>query len=384
MKKKSYEELKVAVAHYWFITWRGGEKVVQAILDIFPQADVYTLFYDERTCGPYLQNHTVTSSKLDIPLLRKRYQKVFPLYPTGVRSLKLKQEYDLIISSESGPIKGLEKGSAKHLCYIHTPMRYCWEHMDEYLHAMNPLLRGSAKKAFLKLREYDKTTIDNVDRYVANSQNVRNRVRSYYQREAGVVYPPIANSLFTNSLYQEKKQRTKDYFLSFGAITPYKRIDLLVDTFNSNGLPLHIIGEGAERERLERKAERNISFFGALPWNDVQDQILGARALLFPGEEDFGMIPLEVMSYGLPVIAYGKGGALETVVEQKGNPASSTGLFFHQQTPSSIQEALETFISQEQEYNQEYIRNHAHTFNEDMFKMRIKNEIDSLLAVDRR
>ncbi|MCP4296905.1 MAG: glycosyltransferase family 4 protein, partial [Proteobacteria bacterium] len=322
------KELKVAIVHYWLVTWRGGEKVLESILDLFPKADIYTLFYDPDVCGKYLQGHRVSASKLDYPFLRKHYQKVFPLYPYGIRSLKLEGSYDLLISGESGPAKGIANpDNIPHLCYINSPMRYCWGYRDEYLQAMPGWSRSIADRAFESLRKWDETTINNVDHYVANSKNVAKRVNKYYQRDADVCYPPISLDLFD----QELQNRSKKHFLSFGAVTPYKNIDLLIDTFNENGLPLVVIGEGSERKKLEQKANSNIQFLGQQPWAKVISLINESRALLFPGEEDFGMIPLEVMSQGIPVIAYNKGGALETVVENISKPENSSGLFFETQ-----------------------------------------------------
>lgn len=378
---KTTDNFRVAIAHYWFVTWRGGEKVVRSILDIFPNADIYTLFYDATVCGPYLAGHHVYSSVLDKPFLRQKYQKLFPLYPTGVRSLTLKGDYDLIISSESGPIKGIHNpNNIPHLCYIHTPMRYCWGFTHDYLNSLPCIARPLAKAAFESLRRYDETTVDGVTKFVANSQNVRNRVQTYYGRDASVVFPPIALDLFGDKNLVISKCSDRQYYLSFGAITPYKGIGLLVDTFNQNGLPLVIIGEGSERKKLEAMANSNITFVGALPYHKIQEYILGAKALLFPGEEDFGMIPLEVMAHGIPVLAYGQGGALETVVENDANIPQGTGLFFCQQSVDALQAAVDAFEKIQNDFDPAFIRAHARLFGEDHFKTKITVEIQDLLA----
>lgn len=374
-----HENLRVACAHYWLVTWRGGEKVVKAILDLFPKSDIYTLFYDEAVCGQYLENYRVVSSKIDIKLLRRHYQKLFPLYPLGVKSLKLDSGYDMLISSESGPIKGINKGTLPHLCYIHTPMRYCWDHASFYVETLPAILKPIAAAEFRRLKHYDITTINNVDAYVANSENVRNRVKKYYNRDASVVYPPIADMLFTKAVVPEISQEKKQYYLSFGAITPYKKIDLLIDTFNRNGDRLEVIGDGSERKKLEHKAGKNIRFWGVLPWEKIQELAMGAKALIFPGEEDFGMIPLELMALGVPVLAFKKGGALETVVENVEDVETSTGLFFSEQTPESLQTCIDTFEKHKNSFNPQNIYSHAAKFCETNFKKQILKEIKTVL-----
>ncbi len=357
--------MKVAVVHYWFISRRGGEKVVESILKLYPNADIYTLFYNEKLFGDRLKNHNVYTSILDHRLTRKYYQKLFALYPVGIGSLKLKKKYDLVISSESGPAKGIKLDQeTPHVCYVHSPMRYCWSHMDVYLHSVNYFIRPIVRFFLKKLRTWDKTTIDNVGLYIANSENVANRVNVFYNKVSKVVYPPINETLFNQPLSQ---QTIKDTYLSFGALVPYKRIDLLVDTFNKNGKKLVIIGEGPEKKKLEKRARRNIEFKGNLKWNEIEKEFNKTRALLFPGEEDFGMIPLEVMAYGIPVIAYKKGGALETVLENKNDVSKSTGIFFETQSEIALNNAIHSFEEVETTFNAQYIREHAAQFSEKVF-----------------
>jgi glycosyltransferase involved in cell wall biosynthesis len=369
--------LRVAIIHYWFITRRGGEKVVESILKIYPSADIYTLFYDEKKYGDYLKNNKVYTSILNTSFLRKHYQKIFPLYPLGIKSIKLKDNYDLVISSESGPAKGISiANKALHVCYIHSPMRYCWGYTDEYLNSINYWLRPIAKYFFNRLKNWDKTTINNVDLYIANSKNVANRVKKFYNRDAKVIYPPIASDLYLKPL---NYTNNKKYFLSFGAITPYKKIDLLVDCFNTNGKKLIIIGNGSEKEKLQKIAKPNIEFKGYLESTELESLIKHSKALLFPGEEDFGMIPLEVMTYGVPVIAYKKGGALETVVENKHDISKSSGIFFDRQTKESLQEAINYFNKIENDFNPTWIRKHTESFEESKFLFRFKQKMDNLL-----
>lgn len=377
MENKSRKKIKVAIVHYWFITRRGGEKVVESILKLYPEADVYTLFYDKKMYGKYLRNHKVYTSSFNNVLFRKYYQKMFPFYPQAIKSLKLQDDYDLIISSESGPAKGIKiNNKAKHICYIHSPMRYCWGFTQDYIATVKPLLRPIVNFFFKRLKSWDRTTIDNVDLYIANSKNVQKRVEKFYSKTSKVIYPPIASSLFEGNLFVPKK---KLYFLSFGAITPYKKIDLLIDCFNENGEKLIIIGTGTEKKRLKAKANSNIEFKGFLEDDNLKEFIQNSRALLFPGEEDFGMIPLEVMSYGLPVIAFRKGGALETVTENLDDFSLSSGIFFDEQKTESLQEAIKLFKSKENEFDSEWIRTQAKNFEESKFLYSFSREVNNIL-----
>lgn len=375
---KDLQALNVALAHYWLVTWRGGEKVLASLLKLFPNSDLYTLFYSPGRVGRYLEGHKVYSSALDLSFARRHYQKMFPLYPAAVKSLQLSGDYDLLLSSESGPIKGIANPKGiPHLCYIHSPMRYCWIDRQSYLERVPQKLRPLADSQFERLKRYDQTTIDAPDRYVANSANVAGRVRKFYHKEAGVCFPPIALDLFERPLSPPGGR----FYLSFGALTPYKKIDLLVETFNANKKPLKIIGDGGELKRLKAQANENITFTGALEPQDLAKELIGARALLFPGEEDFGMVPLEMMAQGVPVIAFGAGGALETVLESPKGPAESSGLFFSEQTQSSLSEALERFEAHEQIYDPEFIRAHARQFGEDHFLACMAQAVRSLLKL---
>lgn len=365
--------MKVAIVHYWLTTRRGGEKVIESILKLYPDADIYTLFADKELYGNKFPKNRIYTSILNVKLLKSQYQKLFPLYPIGIKSLKLKEGYDLIISSESGPAKGIKiDGNIPHVCYVHSPMRYCWGYTHEYLRALKKPLRPIAKILFEALRKWDVTTIDNVSAYLVNSNNVSNRVEKFYNKDSTVIYPPIDLSLFKRPL---KKEVKRDIYLSFGAITPYKRIDLLVDTFNLNGKKLVIIGNGSEKESLQKKANPNITFLGNLEWKEIEKYFDRSKALIFPGEEDFGMIPLEVMAYGIPVLAYNKGGALETVVENE-EAKLATGLFFNEQTIESLSKCILTFEKLDGKFDAEFIRSHARGFGEDIFLRKFSGFIE--------
>ena len=369
--------MKVAIFHYWFITRRGGEKVIESILKVFPDADIYTLFYEPSLYGDHLVNNNVFTSVLNRKFLKKHYQKIFPLYPIGIKSLELKDKYDLIISSESGPAKGIKiPDNIPHICYIHSPMRYCWGFTKDYLNSMPVLIRPIASFFFERLRKWDKTTVDNVTYYVANSFNVAKRVNKYYNRDAIVIHPPINLDLFTKEF---KRNDKPEFYLSFGAITPYKRIDLLIESFNVSGKKLAIIGDGSEKSKLEKTAKKNIKFYGSLEWHQIEEVLKNTRALIFPGEEDFGMIPLEVMAYGIPVLAYGKGGALETIVENKSYVHKSSGIFFKEQTIDSLDEAICKFERIERKFDENWIKSHARKFGEDHFLKNFKSYLNEFI-----
>lgn len=366
--------MRVAIAHYWLVSLRGGEKVVQSMLQLYPDADIYTLFADREMVAKHFPNNKVYSTPFDVEFVRRRYQLLFPLYPLFVWSLKLRGKYDLLLSSESGPIKGLAKPrTTYHVCYVHSPMRYVWGFTHEYLRVLPPLLRPVAAFFFAMLKVWDQRTVSNVDRYLCNSRNVQERIERYYGRTSEVVYPPIADRVFAGfPLAQEIRARHgRSYFLCFGALVPYKRIDLAVRVFNENGLELRVYGVGSEFEKLKKLARPNVQILGALGDDSFVSVIAQARALVFPGEEDFGMIPLEVMALGTPVVAFGSGGALETVVES-GAPSSSTGLFFSGQNAESLQDVVEKFCQWEDEFDPHFIHAHAQAFSEQAFLDKMK------------
>ncbi|MBF0275801.1 MAG: glycosyltransferase [Nitrospinae bacterium] len=385
-----FKELKVAIVHYWFVNWRGGEKVIESLLKLFPQADIYTLFYDPGTVpGTIKQNHRIISSCLNnYSFLRKNYQKVFPLYPLGIKSLSLKNKnYDLVISNESGPAKGIElpKG-AKHICFCQTPMRYCWGFREEYLRDLPFPVRQITDLLFERLREWDKTTIHNVDQYWANSNNVQERIQRFYGLDSIVMHPPVGLELFEDA--EDKNFHEQEpFYLLFGALTPYKRADIAVKAFNSLKSNLVIIGKGSEEKKIKVMAANNIILKGALPDNEIKNYLKHAEALIFPGEEDFGIVPLESQAQGTPVIAFGKGGVLDTVrphplSQKKGEKEvlNPTGFFFHEQTPESLSAAVSQFETIKKDFKKEELVKHARTFGEDIFLKRVISTIKDFLA----
>jgi glycosyltransferase involved in cell wall biosynthesis len=350
--------MRVAIVHYWLVSMRGGEKVVEALCDMYPEADIFTLVYDESRVSEKIKRHKVTSSFLQkIPGAVKHYQSLLPLMPFALESLDL-SGYDLIISSESGPAKGIiAPPHSTHVCYCHSPMRYIWDHYHSYR-----ANAGLASRMLLPwmaplLRSWDVSTSMRVDRFVANSHHVRARIGKYYGRSATVIYPPVAVDDYAPAT------ETGDFYLCAGQLVSYKRVDLAVRAFTKMGRNLVVIGEGKELAALKAIAGPTITFLGRAPFPVLKEKLARCKALIFPGEEDFGLIPVETMASGRPVIAFGSGGALETVV-----PGLS-GVLFHEQTPEAIIDAVHAFETESAAFDPAAIREHAARFSTRNFKL---------------
>lgn len=360
--------LKVAIIHYWFVSQRGGEKVVEELCDIFPNADVFTLILDSGCISRQLSSHKINTSFINrIPFSKIWYKYFLPLMPLALEQFDLR-DYDLVISSESGPAKGvLTRFDTLHVCYCHTPMRYVWDMYQDYISNL-----GAIKKFFMAplihyIRIWDRISADRVDHFVANSENVARRIAKHYRREADVVYPPVATDDFFVSAQHD------DFYLMVGQLVGYKRADLAVKAFTRSGRRLVVIGEGDEMHKLRSIAGRNVDFLGRQPFEVLRDHYSRCKALVFPGEEDFGIVPVEAMASGRPVIAYGKGGVLETVVDGK------TGIFFHEQTESALMEAVVRFEGMLSHFRPEEIRAHAINFGQTRFRSEISKVIQTQL-----
>jgi glycosyltransferase involved in cell wall biosynthesis len=360
--------LRVAIVHYWFVSRRGGERVVEALCELFPQADLFALVTDRKTLSAELQKHKLTTSFLQrLPGSRKWHRHMLPLYPLAVEQFDLRG-YDLVISSESGPAKGVLTGPETcHICYCHTPMRYIWNFYQEY---KNESGLGPVRKFVFGLtahyaRLWDQAGAARVDYFAANSHSVAARVRKYYRREAEVIYPPVD---VTGARLAEN---IEDYYLVVGQLVNYKRVDLAIEACNRLGRALRVVGVGEEYQRLRRMAGNTVSFLGTLSDREVQEQYARCRALLFPGDEDFGIVPVEAQACGRPVIAFGKGGARETVIGACGDglavPERSTGVFFGEQRMDSLVEAIRKFEAAEHHFSPPFIRAHAEQFDKKHF-----------------
>jgi glycosyltransferase involved in cell wall biosynthesis len=299
-------KVRAAIVHYWLLNRRGGEKVLEALCRVLPEADIFTLFLDRATLSPELARRRITTSFLNP--LRKCYRELLPLMPMALESFDLRG-YDLVVSSESGPAKGVVTPSTtRHVCYCHTPMRYLWDLYPAY---RNEWTRSRWKRAAMTplsnyLRLWDYASAARVDRFVANSRNVQERIWKTWRREAEVVYPPVDVDAFYG-------KPAEDYFLIVSELVAYKRIDYAVRAFAASGRRLRISGDGPEYRQLARLAAPNVEFCGRVPDEELRELYARCRAFLLPGEEDFGIAAVEALASGKPVVALGRGGALETV-----------------------------------------------------------------------
>jgi glycosyltransferase involved in cell wall biosynthesis len=323
---------RVAIIHYWLVTMRGGERVIERLLHLFPNADIFTHVYAPEKMSDVIRARPVKTTFISrLPGSTKHYQKYLPLMPRALEELDLRG-YDLVLSSESGPAKGvIAAPDALHLSYVHSPMRYLWDHYHDYRETAGVVSRMLMPVLFHGLRAWDTSSAQRVDRLVANSNFIRRRIARAWGRDASVVHPPVATHLFGPSADVEP------HYLWIGQMTPYKRADLAVEAFNRLGLPLLMVGDGEMAAELRRKAGPNIRFIERLDLRGLQNAYATARALIFTAEEDFGIVPVEAMASGRPVIAYGKGGALDSVVPHV------SGMFFDRQTPESLIMAVEAF-----------------------------------------
>jgi glycosyltransferase involved in cell wall biosynthesis len=363
--------MKLALAHDWVVNIGGAERCLEAFHEIWPEAPLYTLVYKEESANNLgFDPLEVHSSFLQhFPFAQSWYRKYLPFYPLAVEQFDL-AAYDVIISSSHAAAKGvLANSNQVHICYCHTPMRYAWDLSHRYLKE-NRLEKGL--KSFLArlilhyIRIWDLSTANRVDHFIANSHFTARRIWRAYRREATIIYPPVNTERFTL-----KKEKDK-YFLFVSRLVPYKKADLVISAFNKLGLPLLVVGDGPHFKECRRIARKNVEFLGYQEDTIVAGLVAGARALLFAAEEDFGIVPVEAQACGTPVIAYGRGGALETVVPAEGeNWSDATGLFFLDQSVESIEKAVRRFLKIEGSFKPEVIRRNAEYFSRERFKEHI-------------
>lgn len=358
--------MKVAIVHYWLNGMRGGEKVLESLCRIFPDADIYTHVYDRDRVSDVINRHSIQTTFISrFPQAIKRYQSYLPFMPIALEQLDL-TGYDLVISSESGPAKGIVTNpDAVHVCYCHSPMRYVWDMYYEYFRDAGRIKKLIGAPLIHYLKMWDYASAARVDHFIANSGYIAKRIGKLYRREAEVINPPVDFDSFAPS------DSVDDYYLVLGQLVAYKRADLAVEAFIKSGRRLVVVGEGELEKQLKTLAAgaENIEFRGRQPFDEIQKLYAQCRALVFPGVEDFGIVPLEAMASGRPVIAYGRGGVLDSVIDGK------TGLFFHEQTPDALNAAIQLFESGDINFEPEVMREHARQFAVDVFEEKLKTSI---------
>lgn len=372
--------MKIALVHDFLTYWGGAEQVLLSFHRMWPDAPIYTLFYDEEFAGKYFPNAKINGSFLQkLPkFLRRRKKYLLPMEAIAPETFDLK-DFDVVISSSSSFAKGvIVKPKTTHICYCHTPTRFLWDWYYEYLRENN---LGTLKKIFVVpilhyLRLWDKSVAERIDYFIANSQTTKARINKFYRRDAEVIYPYVDIAKFRNPKKADA-DLGKDYFLIVSRLTPYKKIDVAVEAFNKLDWPLVIIGEGEQKKYLKKIAGKNIRFLGFVEQDALPAYYQNAKALIFPGEEDFGLTAIEAMAGGLPVIALRKGGVPESIVE------GVTGEFFDYCVPPLIADAVMRFMSKESSFDRQKISAHAENFSRERFETAIKNYLQKVIDIDK-
>ena len=373
--------MRVAIVHDWLTGMRGGEKCLEVFCEIYPDADIFTLLHAPGSVSETIERHRIHTSPMQwIPGVKRRYRHMLPLMPTAVRMLPI-GEYDFILSSSHCVAKGAKGGyGAYHLSYCHTPMRYAWSGYEEYLARLDGVARWVFPRLVEYLRRWDNESNKGVHDFIANSHTVAERIRLYYGRQAEVLYPPVDTAFF-----QPGGGSVSEYYLMVSAFAPYKRVDMTVEAFGRLGRPLKVVGDGQDFDRVRALGKSNVEFLGHQDDETIRELYAGCRAFIFPGEEDFGITPLEAQACGRPVLALGAGGALETVVgvnsqeyqaptgfipwnESGDGEVEPTGMFFSDSEPAHIENAVLAFEKIEDHFSPQAARRQAERFGRENFK----------------
>jgi len=361
--------MRVALVHDWLTGMRGGEKALEVLCELYPGADLFTLVQVKGAVSSTIENRTVHRSFVQwLPGVGRVYRQYLPLFPTAIELLDL-DRYDLVVSTSHCAAKAVIAPAARHLCYCFTPMRYAWDQFEHYFGPDRLGRYGSAAAGVVMrhLARWDRATAGRVNRYVAISRYVASRIHRYYNREAVVVHPPVDTAFF-----HPDGRPPEDYFLIVSALVPYKRIDMAIEAARLAGVPLKIVGDGPEQGRLAASAGPQVQWLGTRTNEEIRDLYRGARAVVLPGEEDFGIVPLEAQACGRPVLALGRGGALETVVP------GTTGILVDDATPEALSDGLRRVAAMAAD--PAVIRAHATGFNRERFAHEIRARIDETMA----
>ena len=363
-------EMKTAVVHEWLVTHAGSERVVEQILHLYPEADLYSLVeFLPDALQNFIQHKPVKTSFLQrLPFANPHFRQYLPLMPLAIEQFDL-SDYDLILSSNHAVAKGvLTRADQLHICYVHTPIRYAWDLQQEYLRGarLQKGLRGKITQLVLHyLRLWDLATANRVDYFVANSRYVAQRVWKTYRRPAQVIYPPVAVDRFQLSDQRE------DFYFTLSRFVPYKRVDLIVSAFNRLGLPIVVVGDGSDWKRVKAMARPNVQILHHQPESVVVDYMQRCKAFVYAAAEDFGITLVEAQAAGAPVITYGKGGASESVIPGK------TGLFFSEQTVESLMEAVKLFETGAYSFKPEHLRQNAEQFSPQHFRQQYSRLVEA-------
>jgi glycosyltransferase involved in cell wall biosynthesis len=363
--------MRTALVHDWLTGMRGGERVLEALCDLYPDADIFTLYHRRGSVSAKIERHRIRTSFVQrLPLAGSHYRQYLPLFPMAVEQFDL-DPYDLVISSSHCAAKAVvPPGRARHLCYCHSPMRYAWDQFDAYFgpaRAGRLASRWVYRPVLARLARWDASTAARVHRFVANSAHVAGRIRRYYSRVATIVPPPVDTIFF-----HPADVVPSSHFLIVSALVPYKRIELAMAACDRIGATLRIVGDGPDRARLEAQAGRNVEFLGRLSDEAVRDEYRRALAVVLPGEEDFGIVPVEAQACGRPVVALGRGGALEAVID------GENGVLFAEPDAGSLAAALERVARQR--FDSTRISQHAQRFSRDRHVQRMREVIDETIA----
>jgi glycosyltransferase involved in cell wall biosynthesis len=358
--------MKVAIIHFVLLYMSGGEKVLEALCKIYPDADIFTHAYDPKKISQLIKNHNIKTTFIQkLPFSKTLYKYYLPFMPIALEQLDL-SNYDLVISCESGPTKGIVPDpDALHVCYCHSPMRYVWDRSHDYLKNKSFIISLIMKKIIHYLKIWDHSSSSRVDIFISNSKFVSNRIMKYYRRSSIVLPPPVDTRLFS------KANKTGDYYLWLGRFVPYKRPDIAVSAFNKSGKKLIMVGGiGEETKLLKKQAKKNITILGFQSTKSIQRLLSECKALIFPGIEDAGIVPIEAMASGRPVIAFNKGGVQSTIIDGK------TGVLFNEQTPESLLGAIDYFESIEKTFDSKQLQEHANQYDKTNFIHRFEKIVN--------
>ncbi len=369
--------MRIALVCDWLTGMRGGERCLEALCELYPQADIFTLVHIPDSVSQTIESHKIRTSYVQrLPGGQKNFRRYLPLFPDAIRRFDL-SGYDCALSLSHCVAKGVRvPANIPHICYCHTPMRYAWCMRSEYLRRFGYLRRKTVGFLLDRIQNWDRETASGVTRFAAVSRNVQNRIREAYNRDSVIIHPPVDCDRFGISNDNDR------YYLIVSAMAPYKRVDLAIEAFNGLDRRLIVVGNGPELPFLKDSASANVDFVEAADDEQVAGYMKKCRALIFPGEEDFGIVPLEAQACGKAVIAYGKGGALETVIgfdEASGRNADATGLFFHEQSPRALREAILRFEEIEDQFDSRKCRSNALRFDRSVYKRSMQEYIQSVI-----